>query len=117
MASRRLKALSGDRLNPERVATLSVCNPEILRLLALANGMEVFLDPEFRPNGASSATRPKLRQKYTQTAKAVNCVLYRLVEAGLAFILPMEVAENSWNTCQSCALGRRCWQGTGPSPY
>ena len=72
MARRRLESIHGDRRNSEKVATLAPDNPEIKRLLALSEGMEVFLDPEFHPNGASAATRPKLRKKYIETANSRN---------------------------------------------
>jgi hypothetical protein len=72
---------------------LSPDNPELDRLLILATGMVVPLPAGFVSNGATSLTRPKLRKLYLQTHRAVDCKFFEMATAGLAFVLPMERAE------------------------
>ena len=93
MAKARLDSIHHSRLNKERINGLRYNNPEIGKLIKLSHGMEVFLDPGFIPNGHSAETRPPLRKKYEQTQLAVDFTLYKLVLGGLAFLLPMKVAQ------------------------
>ena len=93
MAERRLVAMRPGRLNETRVRRLSPGNPEVERLLDLAAGMVVPLPSGFVSNGGSALTRPRLRKLYLQTHRAVDCKFFEMASAGLAFVLPMEVAE------------------------
>ena len=93
MAKERLESILPTRLNYNRISGLQENNPERDLLFKLADGMHVFLDPNFTPNGSSAETRPPLREKYKQTHLAVNFTLYKLVMGGLAFLLPMAVAQ------------------------
>ena len=93
MAKERLDSLHPNRLNKERIKTLRPNNPEINLLINLSEGMHILLDPDFVPNGHSSGTRPLIREKYRQTHLAVDFTLYKLVLLGLAFLLPMAVAQ------------------------
>jgi len=93
MTATRLRELRPGRLNAERVSRLSRTNPELSRLAILAEGMVVPLPPGFCPNGASSVTRPKLRDLFVRTHLAVEKKFFEMAEAGLAFVLPMSVAE------------------------
>ena len=115
MARKRLDQLRPGRLNTERVQRLSGDNPERERLLSLAEGMVVPLPEGFEPNGASSLTRPKLRELYLTTHKAVDCKFFEMAVAGVAFVLPMAMAENisgihfspaHWAVKQGKACGR-----------
>ena len=95
MASDRLLDLLSTRMNDNRISTLSETNPEIELLKDLATGMMVPRDPDFVPNGASAETRPALRAIFKQTHKAVDFSLYNLIMKGLAFVLPMALAEKN----------------------
>jgi len=115
MAARRLEELRPRRLNADRVGGLSPGNPEIPRLLVLAEGMVVPLPSGFTPNGSSAATRPPLRELYRRTHQAVDCKFFEMAAAGLAFVLPMSLAERidgihfspaHWAVKQGKACGR-----------
>ena len=90
MVRRRLKILSPNRLNPQRVGKLRQDNPEIRLLLELSDGMHVPLPPGFTPNGRK--TPSPLRSTYIAVAPAVNRMLGDIVEQRLAFLLPYEDA-------------------------
>ena len=95
ITSDRIVDLLSTRMNDNRISTLSETNPEIELLNDLATGMMVLRDPDFVPYGASAETRPALRAIYKQTHKAVDFSLYNLVMKGLAFELPMTLAEKT----------------------
>lgn len=97
MAWQRFQLNLPQRLNEERVSSLSADNPERGRLLGLAAGMEVPLPVGFQPNGKldhrtgerardHTGAEP-LRKLYEETAPAVNKQLMKLHALGLAFIL------------------------------
>jgi hypothetical protein len=91
MVSRRLKQLRPHRFSKERItAVISSDNPELPRLLDLADGMQVPLPIGFRPNGQRE--RPPLRTKYIQAHTAVNKLYHDSHKEGLAFYLPIDVA-------------------------
>jgi hypothetical protein len=91
MVARRLKLLHNTRFNRERVAAvISPENPELARLLDLADGMQVPLPTGFRPNGQRE--RPPLRAKYIQAHTVVNKLYHDSHKAGLAFYLPIDIA-------------------------
>ena len=94
MDARRLAELNVGRLNVDRRASLSPNNPETERLRDLAGGMEIPLPTGFKPNGASSATRPRLRKLYVEIQLAVDSMFYEMVEERLAIPLPMLRAEH-----------------------
>ena len=93
MAAKRYAEILPDRLNNDRIDTLTYNNPEIDKLRDLATGMVVPVDEGFYPNGSSASTRPALQKLYKQTHLAVDYYFYKLVKQGLAFILPMALAE------------------------
>ena len=90
MVRRRLKILSSQRLNPQRVGKLRPDNPEIQLLLELSNGMHVPLPPGFIPNGREKPS--PLRETYVAVAPAVNRMLGDIVEQRLAFLLSYDDA-------------------------
>lgn len=91
MIRRRLKQLSPGRLNMERVARLRPDNPERDLLVDLTQGMKVHLPDGFATNGMMprSARRPI----YETVATAVNKMLGGIVDQKLAFLLPLEMAQ------------------------
>ena len=91
MIRRRLKTLSPNRLNHQRVGQLRRDNPEIRLLSELVTGMHVPLPPGFTPNGQDTPT--PLRATYVTVAPAVNKMLGDVVEQRLAFLLPYEEAR------------------------
>jgi hypothetical protein len=92
MVQSRRDQLQPSRLNAERISQLTEGNPEIPRLLDLAEGMEVVTPPGFYPNGGLAEERPPLRKLYCRTHKAVDRMFYDLVEAGLAIVLTAATA-------------------------
>ena len=91
MVQRRLKILSKDRLSRTSVTSLSPDNPELERMLDLAEGMRVALPEGFTPNGLQP--RSPLRTSYETVSSAVNKLLGAVIEQRLAFILPLELAQ------------------------
>lgn len=94
MARHRLSQLHEGRLNRARVeAHISPDNPELSRLLSLAeDGMSVPLAPDFVPN-VEKGIVPELRQTYRRLAPVVNRLLFEGFHSrGLAFILPKDLA-------------------------
>ena len=114
MVQRRLKILSKDRLSRTSVASLSPDNPELERMLDLAEGMRVALPEGFTPNGLQP--RSPLRTSYETVSSAVNKLLGAVIEQRLAFILPLELAQAHvpnfhlckahWTTKKGKASGR-----------
>ena len=92
MVQSRLVTLRPGRLNAERVLALHPTNPEISRLLDLADGIEVATPPGFYPNGDRAAERPPLRKLYLKAHKAVDKMIYDLIEKGLAIVLTAPTA-------------------------
>ena len=91
MVRRRLKILSPNRLNRQRVAGLREDNPERALMNDLADGMRVHLPEGFFPNGEKQQT--PLRATYVSVAPAVNKMLGDVVEQKLAFILSGDSAR------------------------
>ena len=91
MISKRLKVLSSDRLNRDRVSTMREDNPERALLFDLADGMRVFLPKGFVPNGLEE--RSPLRDSYLAVAPAVNRMLSETIKARHAIVLPRSLAE------------------------
>lgn len=89
---RRLERMRPDRLNGERVHRLDPGNPERERLLDLAEGIMVETPPGFYPNGQRAEERPPLRHLYKRTHKAVDKMIYDLVQSGLALVLTAATA-------------------------
>ena len=67
-------------------------NPERVRLLELADGMEVDLPSGFVPNGEAPETRSPLRKMYIKAHLAVDCMFYAIYTQGLAFLFKTETA-------------------------
>ena len=82
MVRRRLKILSPNRLNPQRVGKLRQDNPEIRLLLEVSSG--------FTPNGRE--TPSSVRFTYVAVAPAVGRMLGDIVEQRLVFLLLYEDA-------------------------
>ena len=111
---RRLKILSADRLSNERVEKLRPDNPERRLMFDLVVGMKVFRPTGFVANG--SLPRTPLRSTYETVAPAVNKMLGAVVEQRLAFLLPLELAQQHvrdlhlckahWTTKKGKASGR-----------
>ena len=91
MIRRRLKILSPNRLNQQRVGRLRPDNPEIPLLYELVTGMHVPLPDGFTPNGQEVPS--PLRTTYVKVAPAVNKMLADVVQQRLAFLLPYEDAK------------------------
>lgn len=115
MVARRLEMLSSDKLSEARVLqTLHRDNPERPLMLDLVIGMKVHKPVDFMPNGTQS--RSPLRSVYESVAPAVNKMLAALVEQRLAFLLPLEIAQEfvpnlhlckaHWTTKKGKASGR-----------
>ena len=93
MVADRLHSIQPYRFSRDRIETvISKDNPELRRLLDLADGMQVPLPSGFRPNGQRE--RPPLRSKYIQAHSAVNKLYHESHKEGLAFYLPIDVATN-----------------------
>ena len=92
MAAGRLAEIHPSRMNHDRIARLSPDNPEIAKLQVLAEGMPVDTPEGFYPNGRISGGKPKLRKLYHRAHQAVDALLYKLVEARLAFVLTVQAA-------------------------
>lgn len=90
MIERRLKTVQHKRLNLDRVEELRTDNPEKILMRDLAGGMRVFLPDGFVPNGLTD--KSLLRDTYLKVAPAVDKMLYGIIEDGLAFVLPLEIA-------------------------
>ena len=114
MVRRRLQILSPDRLSKERVEKLRPDNPERRLMFDLVVGMKVFRPAGFVANG--SLPRTPLRSSYDIVAPAVNKMLGAVVEQRLAFLLPLELAQQHvkdlhlckahWTTKKGKASGR-----------
>ena len=90
MVRTRLEALQSSRLNLERIAGLSVDNPERELLCDLAVGMRVPIPVGFTPNGTGVLT--PLRTSYLMVHQAVNRMVGETVARGLGFLLPKDLA-------------------------
>ena len=115
MVKRRLALISAKRLSRERVErTLREDNPERDLMLDLAIGMKVHKPAGFVPNGCQP--RSPLRAVYCSVASAVNNMLGAVVEQRLAFLLPLQLAQEHvpnlhlckahWTTKKGKASGR-----------
>lgn len=93
MAAERLAHMSTARLSHDRVRLLTPTNPEIPFLHVLVDGMPVDLPDGFFPNSSPTAERPPLRKLYITAHKAVDALLFKLVDLGWAFVLPLEIAS------------------------
>lgn len=91
MVQRRLKLLSYKRLNAERVSRLRPDNPELVLMNDLVGGMRVHLPEGFISNGRLKQS-PK-RKSYLTVATAVNKMLGAVWDQNLAFVLPLEMAQ------------------------
>ena len=115
MVRRRLLQLSHDRLSKERVGRLRADNPERVLMFELVDGMKVHRPEGFTPNGAHPRT--PLRSTYESVATAVNKMLGAIVEQKLAFLIPLEMAQQHvpelhlckahWCTKKGKASGRQ----------
>lgn len=86
LASCRMAELSNTRLSAESVhSVISPQNPEFARLLLLADGMPVMVDPSFAPNGLTSW--PKLSSIFLQTVRPVEALVHDCHSRGLGFYL------------------------------
>ena len=115
MVKRRLALISANRLSRERIErTLREDNPERNLMLDLAIGMKVHEPEGFVPNGRQP--RSPLRSVYCSVAPAVNKMLGAVVEQKLAFLLPLNMAQEHvpnlhlckahWTTKKGKASGR-----------
>lgn len=91
MVRERLEKLSPGRLNTERVLRLRPDNPELGLMHDLVGGMRVHLPDGFKTNGMME--RSPRRPIYETVASAVNKMLGAIVEQKLAFLLPLEMAQ------------------------
>ena len=91
MVRTRLAALSPSRLNTERVSRLRSDNPELRLMHDLVEGMQVHLPDGFYTNGLLK--RSERRPIYETVATAVNKMLGAIVEQKLAFLLPLDLAQ------------------------
>ncbi len=82
-----------DRLSPERViAMVPISDPDFGRLLSLATeGIRVFTDPSFVPNGRPP---PRMRSLYNEVHNAVNKSMVSLWNLNLIKILPTASIRN-----------------------
>lgn len=114
MVERRFKILSSDRLSLSRVASLSQENPELVLMTDLVDGTRVAIQEGSVPNGRQP--RSPLRSVYESVAGAVNKILGAVVEQRLAFLLPLDMAQQyvpnlhlskaHWTTKKGKASGR-----------
>ena len=97
MVQRRFRQLISRRLNRDRVAAvISADNPDRMKLLDLADGMEVPVPTGFTPNGGHG---PPLRQMYKIGHSAVNKLNHDAWDNRLAFYLPLSVARDLVKGC------------------
>ena len=87
---RRRHEFQPTRMSVERANSLSINNPERERLYDLAEGILVPITEEFQPN-ANLALTP-LRSTYIKVHTAVNRLIGNLIENGLAFVIPKDIA-------------------------
>jgi hypothetical protein len=117
MIRRRLNTLSPDRLNAERVARLRPDNPERALMEDLVVGMKVHLPKDFTPNGRMP--RSPRRPIYETVATAVNKMLGGIREQKLAFLLPLEMAQQHVPNLHLCKAhwthkkGKKCGRPLG----
>ena len=114
MVKRRLTKLGDNRLSRLRVSRLREDNPELERLLDIAQGMRVPLPIGFLPNAKGSLT--PLRPVYVEVHQAVDKMLADLHGQGLAFCLPkkdaialidgLHLGKASWTPKKGKASGR-----------
>ena len=100
MVRRRQKQLSPDRLSMDRVSRLQADNPELQLMTDLSGGMRVHLPEGFTPNG--SLPRIPLRSTYVSVSGAVNKMLADIVEKKLAFLIPLELAQQHVKNLHLC---------------
>jgi hypothetical protein len=91
MVRQRLAELNPGRLNSERVARRRPDNPELALLNDLTEGMRVHLPEGFATNGMMPRT--DRRNTYETVAMAVNKMLGAIMDEKLAFLLPLETAQ------------------------
>ena len=93
-ARQQLKTM--DRLSVDRIeATLSVDNnPEREKLLELVEGMPVYTDPEFTPNGDRYEPGKMTRKSYKDAEAATNKLFGQWVEDGLLLVLPYDAVKH-----------------------
>ena len=115
MVKRRLALIASGRLSRERVEkTLRDDNPERDRMPDLAIEMKVHKPDGFVPNGCQP--RSPLRTTYSSVSSDVNKMLGAVVEHKLAFLLPLDMAQEHvpnlhlrkvhWTTKKGKASGR-----------
>lgn len=91
MVRKRQADLAPGRLNSDRVSRLRPDNPEIALLNDLVVGMKVHLPEGFTANG--KMPRTDRRPIYETVASAVNKLLGSIVDDKLAFLLPLNIAQ------------------------
>jgi hypothetical protein len=91
MVRQRLAELTPGHLNLDRISKLRPDYPERTMLNELANGIKVHLPEGFATNGLMPRT--DRRPIYETVASAVNKMLGALVDQRLAFLLPLEMAQ------------------------
>jgi hypothetical protein len=115
MVSTAQAALASSRLSKERVILLRRNNPELARMLFIAEGMTVPKPTGFVPSGSLYDRYRKHSKTYLDAAAAVDKMLFAVHEEQLGFILPSEVAvtipcihygEPSWTDKKDKKCGR-----------
>jgi hypothetical protein len=115
MVSTALAALASSRLSKERVMLLRPNNPELARMLLIAEGMTVPKPTGFVPNGSLYDRYRKHSKAYLDAAAAVDNMLFAVHEEQLGFILPSEMVvtipgihygEPSWTDKKDKKCGR-----------
>jgi hypothetical protein len=91
MVRQRLTELAPGRMNLDRISWLRSDNPELELLGDLVRGMKVHLPEGFSVNGMMPRT--DRRPIYETVATAVNKMLGAVVDQKLAFLLPLETAQ------------------------
>lgn len=83
--------ISSSRISIESVkSVVSIDNPDYYKMMELVNGMQLFLEPDFVPNGPFSL--PKLSQVYKRLAPVVDKILFDdFLNQGLAFVIPKQL--------------------------
>jgi hypothetical protein len=102
MVSRRLASLAPDRMNAKRAERLRPDNPGLPLLRDLVVGMKVHLPDIFTPNG--KMPRSPRRPMYETVATAVNKMLGGIREQKLAFLSPLDMAQEhipNLNLCKA----------------
>ena len=95
MVKARQQLKAKDRLSVERIeATLCHDNPEWEKLMELVEGMPVYTDPDFAPNGDVYEPGKMTRRSYTDAEAATNKLTGQWVEDGLALVLPYEAVKH-----------------------